>query len=155
MDEHCVFCRIIGGDETVSVIYEDDRALAFMDIQPASPGHTLVVSREHYRDLFELPESLAAHCLKIARQLSPGIKLATGAAALNVFSANGRAGGQDVLHFHLHLIPVREGETFDLQLPKKDTPIPSRSQLDVMATRIGRAIQETNGSTRARVPAAG
>src|SRR5690606_21973978 len=48
VDDHCIFCRIIGGEEMVSIVHEDDRAIAFMDIQPASPGHTLVVSRDHY-----------------------------------------------------------------------------------------------------------
>lgn len=142
MNEQCVFCRIIAGEETVSIVHEDDRVVAFMDIQPYSPGHTLVVTRRHYDDLFSVPQDLAAHCLAVARQLGAGVKAATGAPALNVFSANGAAGGQDVAHFHLHLIPVREGEHFDLQLPKADTPVPSRSALDVMAARIGRACQE-------------
>lgn len=141
MNEHCVFCRIIAGEEMVSIVHEDDRSLAFMDIQPASPGHVLVVSREHHADLFDVPQDLAAHCLKVAKELAPGIRRATGAAAINLFSANGQAGGQDVLHFHLHLIPVQEGEEFDLQLPKEDAPVPSRSQLNVMATRISRAVQ--------------
>lgn len=142
MNEQCVFCRIIAGEEMVSIVHEDDRAVAFMDIQPASQGHVLVVSREHHADLFEMPDELAAHCLWVAKLLAPGIKRATGASALNLFAANGKAGGQDVLHFHFHLIPVREGEEFDLQLPKADAPVPSRSQLDVMAARIGRAVQE-------------
>ena len=141
MDEHCVFCRIIHGEETVSIVYEDDHAVAFMDIQPASPGHVLVVSRAHHQNLFDTPDDVAAHCLRVAKRLSPGIRQATGAAAVNLFSANGRAGGQDVLHFHLHLIPVREGDEFELQLPREDAPVPSRSQLNVMAARIGRAVQ--------------
>jgi histidine triad (HIT) family protein len=143
MNARCVFCRIIAGEETVSIVYEDDRTVAFMDIQPASPGHVLVVSRDHHADIFDIPQGLASHCLEVAKQLAPGIRTATGAAALNLFSANGRAGGQDVEHFHLHLIPVREGEVFDLQLPKEGVPIPSRSQLDVMAARIGRAVQKS------------
>ena len=140
VDESCVFCRIIGGEETVSIVHEDDRAIAFMDIQPASPGHTLVVSRDHYPTLFETPDDLAAHCLQVAKRIAPGIRRATG--------ADGRAGGQDVAHFHIHLIPVRDGEEFALQLPPADAPIPSRSDLDVMAARISRAIQDgssTNG----------
>lgn len=162
MNERCVFCRIIAGEEMVSIVHEDDRAVAFMDIQPASSGHVLVVSREHHTDLFEIPHDLASHCLEVAKMLAPGIRRATGAAALNLFSANGAAGGQDVPHFHLHLIPVREGEHFDLQLPKKDAPVPSRSALDVMAARIGRAVQEAgnghrvgNGHHRASGPRAG
>ena len=142
VDENCVFCRIIAGEEMVSIVHEDDRAVAFMDIQPASPGHTLIVSREHYPTIFEVPDDLAAHCIGVAKRIAPGVRRASGAEAVNVFSANGRAGGQDVLHFHLHLIPVREGDEFALQLPHPDADIPTRSELDVMAARICRAIQD-------------
>ena len=128
----------------VSVVYEDDRAIAFLDIQPVSQGHTLVVTKEHYETIFDLPDELLTHCMSVARRLANGIKKATGAEALNLFSANGKAGGQDVLHFHLHLIPIREGEPFALQLPLEDSPIPMRSELDIMGARIGRAIQETD-----------
>lgn len=146
MDESCIFCRIIGGEEMVSVVYEDDRAIAFLDVQPASQGHTLVVSKEHYETLFDVPEPLLAHCMTVAKRIAPGLKRAVGAEAINVFSANGRAGGQDVLHFHMHLIPIREGEPFALQLPLDDAPIPMRAELDVTAARIGRAIQEAEAS---------
>ena len=142
MDESCIFCRIIGGEEMVSVVYEDDRAIAFLDVQPASQGHTLVVSKEHYETLFDVPETLLTHCMAVAKRIAPGLKRAVGAEAINVFSANGKAGGQDVLHFHMHLIPIREGEPFALQLPLDDAPIPMRAELDITAARIGRAIQE-------------
>lgn len=142
VDQHCVFCRIIGGEEMVSLVHEDERTLAFLDIQPMSRGHMLVVTKDHYPTLFDLPEDLAAHCLAIARRLAPGLQKAMGAQAVNLFSANGSAGGQDVMHFHLHLIPVREGEPFLLQLPLADAAIPSRSELDITAARISRAIQE-------------
>ncbi|CAN5829780.1 hypothetical protein BH23GEM9_BH23GEM9_37120 [soil metagenome] len=143
VEPHCIFCRIIGGEEMVSLVHEDDRTIAFLDIQPMSQGHTLIVTKDHYETLFDLPEDLAAHCLGVARRIGPGIQRAMVAPAINIFSANGKAGGQDVPHFHLHLIPVREGEPFALQLPLPDAPIPSRSELDITAARVGRAIQET------------
>ena len=142
----CIFCRIIGGDEMVSIVYEDDRAIAFLDVQPVSQGHTLVVSKEHYETLFDLPEELLTHCMAVAKRIAPGLRRAVGAHAINVFSANGRAGGQDVLHFHMHLIPIREGEPFALQLPLDDAPVPMRSELDITAARIGRAIQEAESA---------
>ena len=142
VDQHCVFCRIIGGEEMVSVVHEDEKSIAFLDIQPLNPGHTLIVSKDHHSTLFDLPEDIATHCLLLARSLAPGIQRAMGAQAVNLFSANGKAGGQDVMHFHMHLIPVREGEPFALQLPMPDAPIPSRSELDITAARISRAIQE-------------
>lgn len=142
MEENCVFCRIIAGEEMVSLVHEDDRSLAFMDIQPVSRGHVLVVSREHHPTLFDVPEEVVMHCLKVGRRLARAIKTSTGAVAVNVFAADGPAGGQDVPHFHLHFIPVQPGEQFPLQLPPAGAAIPSRSELDVMAARIGRAVQE-------------
>ena len=142
VQDNCIFCRIIGGEEMVSIVYEDNRAIAFLDVQPASQGHTLVVSKEHYETLFDVPEDLLTHCMAVAKRIAPGLRKAVGAAAINVFSANGKAGGQDVLHFHMHLIPIKEGEPFLLQLPLDDSPIPMRSELDITAARIGRAIQE-------------
>ena len=146
VDESCIFCRIIGGEEMVSLVHEDDLTLAFMDIQPMSRGHVLIASRDHYPTLFDLPDNVAERCLSLARQIGEGLRHATGASAVNLFSANGRAGGQDVPHFHLHMIPVREGEPFALQLPMADAAIPSRSELDVWAARISKAIQEVNGA---------
>ena len=142
VEESCIFCRIIGGEEMVSIVYEDKSAIAFLDVQPASHGHTLVVSKDHYETLFDLPEDLLTHCMAVAKRIAPGLRRAVGAQAINVFSANGKAGGQDVPHFHLHLIPIREGEPFALQLPPDDAPIPQRAELDITAARIGRAIQE-------------
>ena len=147
VEDTCIFCRIIGGEEMVSIVYEDDRAIAFLDVQPVSQGHTLIVSKPHYETLFDVPEELLTHCMAVAKRIAPGLKGAVGAEAINVFSANGKAGGQDVLHFHMHLIPIREGEPFALQLPSDDSVIPLRSELDITAARIGRAIQEAE-STR-------
>ena len=144
MDESCIFCRIIGGEEMVSVVYEDNLAIAFLDVQPASPGHTLVVTKAHHETLFDVPETLLTHCMAVAKRIAPGLRRAVDAEAINVFSANGRAGGQDVLHFHMHLIPIREGQPFALQLPLEDAPIPQRAELDVTAARISRAIQEAD-----------
>ncbi len=141
VEESCVFCRVIGGEEMVSLVYEDDRAIAFLDIQPMSLGHTLVVPKDHYETLFDLPDELALHCIAVAKRIAPGIRAATGADSINVFSPNGAAGGQDVPHFHWHLIPVRQGDHFALQLPAQDAPIPMRSELDITAARISRAIQ--------------
>lgn len=154
MDESCVFCRIIAGEEMVSIVHEDDQAVAFLDISPMSPGHTLVVSRAHHATLLDMPEELAAHCMRMAKRIAGGVLAATGAGAVNLFSANGSAGGQDVPHFHLHLIPVHEGQPFALQLPAADGPVQSRSQLDVMAARIGRAIQEHTARAHAGLASA-
>lgn len=139
---NCVFCRIIGGDETVSVIYEDEEVIAFLDVQPLYPGHVLVLPKEHHKNLFYVPEALVARTFATARRLLPGLRTATGCRAVNLFSPNGADGGQDVFHFHLHLIPVPQGQPFPLQLPDSGAPVPSRSQLDVMAARISRCVHD-------------
>jgi histidine triad (HIT) family protein len=139
---NCVYCSIIGGEETVSVIHEDEEIIAFLDIQPLHPGHVLVVPKSHYKDLFFVPEPLAARTFATARRILPGLRKATGCRAVNLFSPNGAAGGQDVFHFHLHLIPVPEGMPFPLQLPDPSAKVPTRSELDVMAARVGRCIHD-------------
>lgn len=139
---NCVFCSIIGGEETVSIIHEDEEIIAFLDIQPLHPGHVLVVPKTHYKDLFFVPEELAARTFAMARRILPGLRKATGSRAVNLFSPNGAAGGQDVFHFHLHLIPVPEGMPFPLQLPDPSAAVPSRSELDVMAARVGKCIHD-------------
>lgn len=140
----CVFCRIIGGDEMVSIIYEDEEVIAFLDVQPLYRGHVLVLPKAHHKNLFYVPEELAARTFATARRILPGLRRATGCRAVNLFSPNGADGGQDVFHFHLHLIPVPEDEPFPLQLPDPGAPVPSRSELDVMAAVIGRCINDEN-----------
>jgi histidine triad (HIT) family protein len=142
----CVFCRIIGGDEMVSIIHEDDEIIAFLDIQPLHPGHVLVVPKTHYKNLFYVPEALAARTFQVAKRILPGLRKATGCRAVNIFSPNGADGGQDVFHFHLHLIPVPHGAPFPLQLPDPGAPVPTRSQLDVMATHVSRCIHDENAA---------
>jgi histidine triad (HIT) family protein len=145
----CVFCRIIGGDEMVSVIHEDEEIIAFLDIQPLFRGHTLVVPKRHYKNLFYVPEDLVGRTFMTASRILPGLRLATGCRAVNLFSPNGAHGGQDVFHFHLHLIPVPEGQPFPLQLPDPGAPVPSRSELDVMSVRIGKCMHEAAGADAA------
>jgi histidine triad (HIT) family protein len=140
--QSCVFCRIIGGEETVSVIYEDDEVISFLDVQPLHRGHVLVLPKAHHKNLFYVPEQLAARTFATARRILPGLRRATGSRAINLFSPNGADGGQDVFHFHLHLIPVPVGEPFPLQLPDPSAAVPSRSELDVMAARINQCIHD-------------
>jgi histidine triad (HIT) family protein len=144
----CVFCRIIGGDEMVSVIHEDEETIAFLDIQPLHPGHVLVMPKEHFKNLFYVPEELAARTFAVAKRILPGLRKATGCRAINIFSPNGADGGQDVFHFHVHLIPVPAEAPFPLQLPDPGSEVPSRSQLDVMATHVMRCIHDEADAAR-------
>ena len=116
--------------------YEDGDALAFMDIQPVNPGHVLVVPRRHYESLVDLPPELGMHLFSVAMELGPVIRRVAGTDGLNVVVSSGAAAGQDVYHFHIHLIPRREGDGFDVPLPFPGSEVPDRTQLDATAARI-------------------
>jgi histidine triad (HIT) family protein len=144
---HCIFCDIIHGAAEVSVCYEDTDAIAFMDIQPVNPGHVLVVSRQHFESFLDLPTSLGGHLFEVAMQLAPAIRKVSAADGMNVIVSSGEAAGQDVYHFHIHLIPRHQGDAFDVPLPFADSEMPDRTVLDMMAARIIGALRDP---TRAR-----
>ena len=133
---HCIFCDIIHGAAEVSICYEDATALAFMDIQPVNNGHTLVVPREHFESFVDLPSDIAAHLFEVAMQIAPVIRKVSGAEGMNLVVSSGEAAGQDVYHFHVHLIPRRAGDGFDVPLPFGGSTMPDRTVLDAMAAQI-------------------
>ena len=154
---HCPFCDIIQGAGEVSSCYEDAVAIAFMDIQPVNPGHVLVVPRQHYEALHDLPHDVAMHLFEVAMQLSPVIRRVSGADGLNMIVNSGKAAGQDVLHYHVHLIPRRAGDGFDVPLPFGGSEMPDRTMLDAMAARISAALRDParpTPSSRATRPVA-
>lgn len=138
----CIFCEIIGGAAEVSVCYEDSSTLAFMDIQPVNLGHTLVVPRAHYESLLDLPPDLGMHLFEVATELGPAIRKVSGADGMNIVVNSGAAAGQDVFHYHVHLIPRREGDGFDIPLPFDGSAMPDRTQLDACAARVIAALRD-------------
>lgn len=86
-------------------VYEDDYVVAFLDISQATKGHTLIVPKVAYRDIFEVPEKTASHLFGVAAKLSKAIQKAFAVDAMNILSNNGEMAGQTVFHFHIHLIP--------------------------------------------------
>ncbi|HEU4565463.1 MAG TPA: HIT family protein [Gemmatimonadaceae bacterium] len=139
---HCIFCDIIHGAAEVSVCYEDADALAFMDIQPVNPGHTLVVPRRHYESLADIPSELAMHLFAVAMELGPVIRGVTGVEDMNLVVSSGEAAGQDVYHYHVHLIPRRPSDGFEVPLPFGGSEMPERERLDAMAARIVAAMRD-------------
>ncbi len=101
----CIFCKIVGGEIPSFKIYEDNKVYAFLDINPVNAGHTLVIPKEHYIVLPQMPEALATHLMKVVKYLSGAIFEITGAHGINVFQNNGAAAGQEVPHVHFHIIP--------------------------------------------------
>jgi histidine triad (HIT) family protein len=133
---HCIFCEIVHGAGEASICYEDADAIAFMDIQPVNPGHVLIVPREHYESLNDVPEKVAMHLFQVALRLGPTVRRLTGCTDLNVVVNSGEAAGQNVFHYHVHLIPRRVHDGFDVPLPFHGSTMPDRTLLDAMAVRI-------------------
>ena len=144
---HCIFCDIMKGAAEVSVCYEDSQAIAFMDIQPVNAGHTLVVPRQHVESFADLPAELCRHLFDIARSLAPVVERVSRAEGLNLIVSSGESAGQDVFHFHIHLIPRRAGDGFEVQLPYAGSEMAQRERLDAMAALIN---VELRDSARAR-----
>lgn len=114
-DPNCLFCKIVAGELPALVVAEDERTLAFMDINPATRGHALVVPRRHVPDLLTVdPEDLAA-CAATAQRLAARAKESLGAAGVNLLNSCGAAAWQTVFHFHVHVIPRYEDDP--LRLP--------------------------------------
>ncbi len=104
-DGNCIFCRIAAGEIPCHRVYEDGAVLAFLDVGPLSPGHTLIIPRGHWRTLDEVPAEVAGACMAIAPRLCKAVMAATGATAWNILQNNGKAAHQAVDHVHFHIIP--------------------------------------------------
>ena len=114
-DPDCIFCKIIAGELPGTIVDEDERTVSFMDINPATRGHALVIPREHARDLLEIdPEDLAA-CAKAAKRLAERQKEVLDVDGINLLNACGAPAWQTVFHFHIHVIPRYEDDP--LRLP--------------------------------------
>jgi histidine triad (HIT) family protein len=114
-DPNCIFCKIVAGELPAAIVDEDERTIAFMDINPATRGHALVIPREHVRDVLEVdPENLAATCAG-AKRLAERVVERLGADGVNLLNSCGRAAWQTVFHFHIHVIPRYQDDP--LRLP--------------------------------------
>jgi histidine triad (HIT) family protein len=119
-DPDCIFCKIVAGDLPASIVAQDERTVAFMDISPATRGHALVVPRRHAANLGEVDDDDLAACAAAARRLARRVKEALGADGVNLMNSWGESAWQTVFHFHMHVIPRYAGDP--LQLPWRPAP---------------------------------
>ena len=103
--EDCIFCKLAGGDISTNTIYEDDSYRVILDNGPATRGHALILPKDHYQDLFELPDETAAGAVVLAKKVAARMREVLHCDGLNLVQNNGAAAGQTVLHYHLHVIP--------------------------------------------------
>jgi histidine triad (HIT) family protein len=114
-DPDCLFCKIAAGEIPATRVREDERTIAFMDINPATRGHLLVIPREHATDLLEVGADDLTACLLAAQELAARVKERLGADGVNLLNSCGRDAWQTVFHFHIHVIPRYAGDP--LRLP--------------------------------------
>ena len=110
MSAVCPFCSIVSGKATASIVYEDAAVIAFMDLNPANIGHTLVVPKEHWENISEIPEKVLAEVAAVVKMVSDAVKKTVSAEGISILQLNGRAAGQSVMHFHVHVIPRFRGD---------------------------------------------
>ncbi len=110
MENSCIFCSIIKGEIPAQKIFEDEDTFAFLDVHPINRGHTLVVPKIHYANIYEVPDDVLAKIMHTVRFLAPKIKQAVGAEGINIGINNDKAAGQLVFHIHAHIIPRFEGD---------------------------------------------
>ncbi len=104
-NENCIFCKIAAGEIPSATIYEDEDFRVILDIEPASKGHALILPKQHYANLYELSDELAAKALLVAKKVITKMTEIVGCDGYNVLQNNGTAAGQTVFHYHMHLIP--------------------------------------------------
>lgn len=129
----CVFCRIVAGQIPSTRVHEDEHTLAFMDLGQVNPGHVLVAVKQHATNLYELDDAQAAAVATACTRVARAIRDAFAPAGLSVYQANGKAAGQTVFHYHVHLLPRHEADGMELTWPVKNPP---REKLEGYAEKI-------------------
>ena len=128
MNDGCAFCRILSGNADATFVYRDDRVSVFADIFPIEAGHLLVVPNKHIENIYGLAEDLAGHLFSVTTRVAATVKQVMKPDGVTLLQANERAGGQDVFHFHIHIVPRRAGRPV-LRIGV-DRQRPSRGELD-------------------------
>ena len=104
-DDNCIFCKLANGEIPTATLYEDDDFRVILDAGPAAKGHALILPKEHYANLYELDDEVAAKVLPLAKKMITKLTDILGCDGYNLIQNNGEAAGQTVFHFHLHMIP--------------------------------------------------
>ena len=109
-DDNCIFCKIAAGEIPSKTIYEDDDFRVILDLGPATKGHALILPKDHYKNLYELPDDVAAKVMMLAKKMATVMTDKLHADGFNLVQNNNEVAGQTVFHFHMHLIPRYEND---------------------------------------------
>lgn len=109
-DDNCIFCKIANGEIPSKTIHEDEEFRVILDLGPATKGHALILPKNHYKNVYELPDEAAASVMKLAKKMAVTMTEKLSCDGFNLVQNNGEAAGQTVFHFHMHLIPRYEND---------------------------------------------
>ena len=123
----CIFCKIIKGEIPSNKIYENQNTYAFLDINPVNHGHTLVIPKKHYINIFDTPEETLKQLILTIKKITPAIKKAVNADGINIGLSNEQAAGQAVFHIHFHIMPRFKNDGLKL-LPQKTYESPEQAK---------------------------
>ena len=112
--EKCLFCKIAKGEIPCEKIWENGEILAFLDISPTTDGHTLIIPKKHYENIFDIPEEILKECFAETKKISLLLKNKLGAEGINLINNNDRTGQQEIFHYHIHVIPRYSGDKFKI-----------------------------------------
>ena len=122
-DDPCIFCAIVAGEAPATIVDEDEHTVAFMDIHPWTRGHALVISREHHKDIHEIPDETLAQVAGASKRLAQRALDNLEADGVNLLNSAGRAAWQTVFHFHVHVIPRYDDDPLELPVrPQEGDP---------------------------------
>lgn len=132
----CIFCKIVSGELPSYKVFEDARTLAFLDINPIQPGHTLVIPKRHHKDLLDTPDELLQDLIAVCKKVGGAVKEAMSVDAFNLSMNNGEASGQIIFHTHFHIIPRKVSDNLS-SWPHQDY---REGEVSKIAERIRRNI---------------
>lgn len=132
-DNNCIFCKIANGEIPSRTLYEDDDFRVIMDLAPATKGHSLILPKEHYKNIYEIADGTAAKVLPLAKKMAALMTEKLGADGFNIVQNNNEIAGQTVFHFHMHLIPRYNDDNQNLVMKPQEM---TDAQLDEIKDMI-------------------
>lgn len=112
-NDDCIFCKLIGREIPSNIVYEDDNTLAFLDAKPVNRGHTLVLPKGHYKNIYEIPDDLLQNLITIIKKVALAVESGARADGINIHLNNDPVAGQEIPHIHFHIIPRNEDDNFE------------------------------------------
>lgn len=132
----CIFCKIVSQQAPAARVAEDERTLVFMDLFPVADGHTLIIPKAHFPDLFSSDPADLRAVIERSRQVAHALRTVLAPDGIGVYQLNGAAAGQTVFHYHMHLVPRMKGDPLTLHGRKQG----DSARLEELASKLGEAL---------------